>query len=296
MQTEENNIPEYQTPNLQETIETPQSLIHPTPDNPPWNGWAAFGVWVASVLFIVVFPNIFLLPYLMKQPLDFSNQASVLEFAQTDATAILIQLVSIIPAHICTFLLAWLVVTGFRKYSFRETLGWNLERFRIWHAILIFVGFYVVALALANLLGTTETDFDRMMKSSRTAVFLIAFFATFTAPLVEEVVYRGLLYSAFQRRFGVILAVVLVTVLFTAVHIPQYSSQSVPNYASIITLLMLSLTLTLLRVHTKNLLPCILLHTVVNAVQSVLLILQPYIEKYIETHQPETAFIIGFFR
>ena len=275
---QQENFP--QTPIKKDTL--PVERLPHSPDNPPWNGWAAFGVWVASVVFIIIFPNLFLLPYLANQQLNFSDQSAVLAFVKTDPTAILLQISAIIPAHICIFILAWLVVTGFRKFSFRETLGWNLNGFKIWHSFAIFAGFYAIAILLANLLGTSETDFDRMLKSSRTAVYFVAFFATFTAPLVEEVIYRGLLYSAFQRKFGVASAVLLVTVLFTIVHIPQYSSENIPNYASVITLLLLSLTLTLIRVRTKNLLPCILLHTVINGIQSILLILQPYIENYIK--------------
>ena len=284
MQNYESNQQENfpQTPIKKDTL--PVERLPHSPDNPPWNGWAAFGVWVASVVFIIIFPNLFLLPYLANQQLNFSDQSAVLAFVKTDPTAILLQISAIIPAHICIFILAWLVVTGFRKFSFRETLGWNLNGFKIWHSFVIFAGFYAIAILLANLLGTSETDFDRMLKSSRTAVYFVAFFATFTAPLVEEVIYRGLLYSAFQRKFGVASSVLLVTVLFTIVHIPQYSSENIPNYASVITLLLLSLTLTLIRVRTKNLLPCILLHTVINGIQSILLILQPYIENYIKIH------------
>jgi membrane protease YdiL (CAAX protease family) len=40
---------------------------------------------------------------------------------------------------------------------------------------------------------------------------------------------------------------------------------------------LLSLALTLIRARTGNLLPCIVLHTVFNGIQSLLLILQPYI-------------------
>ena len=230
------------------------------------------------------------------QNVGFSDQIGLADFMRTDSTAILLQVAAIIPAHIFTFILAWLVVTKFKKYSFRETLGWEWNGFKIWHSFAIFAVFYGIAILLTTILGETETEFDRMLKSSRTVVYLVAFFATFTAPLVEEVIYRGLLYSAFQRTFGVVAAVLLVTVLFTAVHIPQYSSESVPNYASLITLLLLSLTLTLIRVRTGNLLPCIFLHTVINGVQSVMLILSPYLEKYMETHSEQTASLIYLFK
>ncbi len=267
-----------------------------SPNNPPWNGWTAFGVWAASVIFIVVFPNLFVLPYLATQTLDFSDQSAVVAFAKTNPTAVFLQILAIIPAHLCTLLLAWLVVTKIKKFSFFETLGWRRNGFKVWHSFAIFVVFYAVAVLLAKLFGEVETDFDRMLKTSRAVVYLVAFVATFTAPLIEEVIYRGVLYSAFQRKFGIVSAVFFVTVLFTAVHIPQYSNESIPNYASIITLLLLSLTLTLIRVRTKNLLPCVILHTVINGVQSIFLVLQPTIENFIKENQPAAASIFHIFK
>src|SRR6478609_4855946 len=107
-----------------------------------------------------------------------------------------------------------------------------------------------------------------MLASSRVVVFLVAFMATFTAPIVEEVVYRGILYSAFQRARGPVLATVAVTLLFASVHVPQYY----PSYSTIGLLVLLGLILTLIRARTNNLLPCIVLHTIFNGLQSVLLI------------------------
>lgn len=294
----ENNEPEnieYSAPNLIEKIET-TGLVQPTPNNPPWNGWAAVAVWAASVLFILLFPNFFLLPYLSRQNLNFSDQAQLVDFINTDPTAIVLRLAAIIPAHLFTLLFCWAVVTRFNKYSFRETLGWNWNGFKIWHSLAIFVFFFITAILLTLVFGDVENEFERLLKSSRIAVYFVAFFAVFTAPLVEEVVYRGLLYSAFQRRFGVILAVLFVTILFTIVHVPQYSDNSAPDYATVITLLLLSLTLTLVRVWTNNLLPCIVLHTVINLIQSLLLIFQPFLEKFSENPGQQTAMFLNLLK
>lgn len=262
----------------------------PTPDNPPWNIWAALGVWLASVIFIVVFPNLVLFPYLAKQDLDFTNQNAILEFAKTDPTAILLQILSIIPAHLCTILLCWLVVTNFRKYSFRQTLGWEWNGYKIWHSFVIIAFFLALAFVVSSVFGESENDFQQMLKSSRMIVFPVAFLAIFTAPIVEEVVYRGILYSSLQRRLGIIWAVVTVTFLFGLVHVPQYSKNFVPDFATISLLFLLSLTLTLIRVYTKNLLPCIVLHTIFNAFQSLLLIFEPYLENLIKPEQSALFF------
>jgi membrane protease YdiL (CAAX protease family) len=102
-------------------------------------------------------------------------------------------------------------------------------------------------------------------------------------------------FSAFQK-FGVVLAVLAVTLLFTVVHVPQYSLNNVPDYATISTLLMLSLTLTLVRVKTGNLYPCIVLHTVVNGIQSIVLIAEPYLPKSITDVPDPTSMISHILR
>ncbi|MBA2735432.1 MAG: CPBP family intramembrane metalloprotease, partial [Pyrinomonadaceae bacterium] len=114
--------------------------------------------------------------------------------------------------------------------------------------------------------------------------------ATLTAPIVEEVIYRGVLFSAFQRSFGVLIAVILVTFLFGIIHVPQ----NINDYAAISIIFLLSLILTLIRVKTKNLLPCIVLHTIFNGIQSLILILEPFLTDFANHSENKTAAIIRF--
>lgn len=268
----------------------------PTPNNPPWNGWIALSVWLLSILLIIVFPIIFTAPYLFSQNINISDNKAVGEFLLSDKTAIFLQLLAVFPAHLLTILAAWVVATNFKKYSFRQTLGWEWNGFKIWHAFVISGLFFGLAFGLRSVLPSQENEFDRLLSSSVAATYLVAIFATFTAPLVEEVVYRGILYSALQRRFGIILAVCLVTVLFAAIHIPQYSSNNVPDFSAIILLITLSLVLTLIRVKTDNLLPCIVLHTVFNGIQSIFLILQPFLPEMPSTVKETTGLFLHFLK
>lgn len=257
-----------------------------SPDNPPWNALVALAVWVISILLIIFVPLIFLAPYMLSKGLNFYDSKAVNEFIFTDPTAIILQLAPIILAHILTVLVGWAAVTRFKRYSFFKMIGWQMDGFRVWHAVAITICFYALSILMTLIFGHVNNDFERLINNSRAAVYLVAIFATFTAPLVEELVYRGLLYSAFQRRFGMAVGVILVTLLFTLVHVPQYSLNGHPDMAAIVTLLLLSLTLTLIRAGTGNLLPCIVLHTIFNGVQSVLLILQPFLESPETTPDP----------
>lgn len=264
----------------------PDELEKYSPNDPPWSVPMAVLLWFSSVAFIFLLPVLFVVPYVASQGLDFSNQELMTEYITTDWVAILVGLSSTILAHILTIGLAWFIVTRFNTFSFREMLGWEWGGFKFWHLIAIIIGIYITAISLVSLLGAQEDELTKILQSSRAAVFLVAFLATFTAPLVEEVVYRGVLYSAFQKYFNAPAAIVIVTVLFAAVHVPQY----LPNYATIITICLMSLILTLIRWKTDNLLPCIILHTVFNGLQSILLILEPYLPlpETLKT-QPEKA-------
>ncbi len=282
---ESNEAENFSSPPIKKDISA-SDLSPVSPDNPPWNSWTAIGVWLASILFISVVPVFLVIPYV------FLNGGFSVEKVQSNSTVILLSIIGVIPAHIFTLGAAWLVVTKRDKFSFRETLGWQWNGFNVWTCLAILVGFFILASIASNYFPGQENDFSRILKSSRTAVYIVAFLATFTAPLVEEVVYRGILYSAFQRTVGVPAAVALVTFLFALVHVPQYY----PSYSTIFLLCLLSLILTLVRVRTQNLLPCIALHTVFNGSQSLLLILQPYLEKAVENQQSPAAWLFHFFK
>ncbi len=247
----------------------------------------AIGVWLLSVALIVLIPGLFLAPYALSMSSAYPDTSELVKSLSTDTVAIAIQIAAIVPAHLLTIGLAWLVVTNGRQYSFTGTLGWQTGGMRWWHYAVILLAFFFLAVAVGNILPEQENELTRILKSSRYIVFLVAFMATFTAPLVEEVIYRGILYSALQRSVGVGGAVGIVTFLFAIVHFPQYY----PSVSTMILLTLLSLILTLVRVRTGNLLPCVILHTVFNGFQSMLLIAEPYIKIDSTVEDAVTAFI-----
>ena len=282
------NLNQSPVDNFSETF-TPEVLPseNPTPDNPPWNWLTASGVWLASIVFLVL-PSILIVFYALARNVDVRNVESLKEFVLNDSTAILLQIISVIPAHALTLALTWAVVTRFNKFSFRETLGWQWGGFKAWHVVAILAAFFLSAAALTALFGEQDNELMRILRSSRSAVYIVAFLATFTAPIVEEVVYRGIIYSAFYKAFGVVIAVIVASTLFAGVHFLQYNG----DVTALIMICLLSLVLTLIRVRTQNLLPCIVLHTVFNGIQSIILILQPYINSSQANEQHAALFYL----
>jgi membrane protease YdiL (CAAX protease family) len=244
------------------------------PDDPPWGVLGGIGVWLGSVVLMLLIPTAVLLVYTVQQGVGMRKLG---EFAQNDPTAIFIQIVSLIPVHVLTLGLAWLVVTRLGKRPFLAGLGWEWDaRFNLWRSAGLAVLLLMVGVSIIYLEGNPETPLDKILSSSRAAAVAAAFLATFTAPLVEEVVYRGLIYSPLQRAVGAAWSVVVVTALFALVHVPQYSTSA----GVIFTILMLSAVLTLIRARTGKLLPCFVIHLVFNGIQSFFIVASPYLERF----------------
>lgn len=231
----------------------------------------AVAVWIASIFLLVVMSAVFVIPYAFRQV--GMNQETLRQFLLTDKTAIFLQILSTIPAHLLTLGVIWAVVTRFGKRPFWSTLGWGWSRdFNFWTSAALGVGLLILGMLITYKFHGEETQVDKIISSSSAARYTTAFLATFTAPLVEEMVYRGVLYSALQKIIGTVWAVAGVMLLFTLIHVPQYW----PNYGVIVVIGILSLSLTLVRAYTGRLLPCFIIHLVFNGISSILIILEPY--------------------
>ncbi|MFV0387949.1 MAG: lysostaphin resistance A-like protein [Pyrinomonadaceae bacterium] len=255
------------------------------PNNPPWSSMIAIGVWLASVILIAILPALFVLPYLASQRTQFATSQELLAFAASDPTSLFLQILSVIPAHLITLLIAYFVITKGRRYSFTRMIGWKWGGFNVIWLIVSLVVVGLFAVMMTSVFGEADNDFLKLLRSSREIVFAVAVIATFSAPIVEELVYRGILYSAFRRSFSVPVAIIATTLIFAGIHYPQYWG----DWATILTLTFLSLLLTIIREKTGNLLPCVLLHFLINGIQSLLLVLEPVLKGYIDV-TPEHGF------
>jgi uncharacterized protein len=250
--------------------------VEPDPDNPPWNAWIAVLTWIGSVVLLFGMSAVSLLFILLYFSSSYGSLSpdQMRQLLMTDKTAVLLQVIAVIPAHLLTLGLCWAVVTHFGKRPFWQTLGWRWNRgIGFWGSCGLAFTLLVFGGLLTKYYGGEPTDIDQIINNSTASRFVLAFLATATAPLVEELIYRGILYSALQRAIGVAWAVIAVTILFASVHVAQYYN----NISVIAAIGVLSLTLTLVRAYTKSLLPCFVIHLVFNGLQSLYIILQPYI-------------------
>jgi CAAX protease family protein len=271
------------------------------PNDPPWGIGGAILVWFASVLLIIFMPLLFVIPYASYRGFNAGMPdyvKALAEFAISDKTAVLLQVVSLFPSHLLTLALVWMLVSRFGKLPFWATIGWEWPRhFRWWLSALLGVILFAGGAVIAKVLGgENPTQLEQIINSSLAARYTISFLAVFTAPFVEELIYRGVLYAPLQRMAGVPGAVVIVLGLFTVIHVPQYW----PNVGVIVAVALLSIVLTVVRAYSGRLLPCVVIHLVFNGIQAVLLIIEPYTHRLIPTSDqlaPTASFLlplIGF--
>jgi membrane protease YdiL (CAAX protease family) len=267
----------FSDPNLSGELQPTPSATSLALPSPWWGAVKAGTVWLSSVIILLFVPLILALPYAIYRITaggPVSQEALV-----KDPTLILLSVVGILPAHVLTFAVGWMFVTGGGKYPFWKTIGFEWPQNTsplIGNLLSLLAALILLAVAWAatTLYGGGKTDLDLLIESSLPARFVLAFAAVATAPLVEEVIYRGVLYTALERATGKIIAVFAVSFLFAGVHVWQYWN----NIAVIIVITVLSFTLTACRAVTGKVLPSFIIHLIFNGIQSILIVLGAFID------------------
>ena len=260
----------------------PSEAVPATTETPWLSAWSdvgiSIGVWVASVVMLLIVPLIYALPYLIWRIVKFGPPSP--EALQSDKLLLFYSVIGILPTHLLTFVIVWLLITygGRRPFWKNIDFDWpsgSSPMVVTLVSALLATLLFIVALGITSLYGARKTDLDILIESSIYTRVATAFVAVATAPLVEEVIYRGLLYKTLEKAAGMGVAIALVSLLFAGVHVFQYRN----NLAVILVITVLSFTLTAARAVTGKLLPSFIIHLVFNGIQSVFIVLGGFIDK-----------------
>ncbi len=169
---------------------------------------------------------------------------------------------------------SWLPVLALLALAARATsdqplVPWRgAGRYRI--ALVVAVAVFVTgaSLVLSILAGDASTPLEDAIRGPLD-LWAVVVFALVVAPVVEEIFFRGYLYTAVENTLGGWLAVLLIGLLFGLFHGLQYAG--VPAALAAVTLM--GLGTTWVRRYTGAVLPCILLHVAYNAVGVTVLLL-----------------------
>lgn len=228
-------------------------------------------MWIVSFILTVGIPLVFGLAYLMVKVIR-TRQPPTEEALTQDVPLALISIGMTFPAHLLTLLICWLVVTSGGKRSFLQTISWGRPSLLEWIYAIALAGLMTgAAIVFEKLLPSRETSLDKLLKLGYSVRLMLGALAVLSAPLVEEVVYRGVLYAGVERDLGKTAGVVVVTFLFALVHAFQYWG----SIAALTAIITLSLALTLLRALTGKLAPCVVAHLVYNGIQVAALLSAP---------------------
>jgi membrane protease YdiL (CAAX protease family) len=291
------NTPNESAPLVESPTGTPttfgQSAVGPVapaaidPNNPPWGLASGILTWVGSVALLYVAAIFIVLPYTLTH-VKARDPEAIKQFLLTDQTAVFLQIFSAVPAHLLTLFIAWAVITRFGKRPFWKTLGWSWsEKFGFWKSAGLAIGLLLVGWGVSKFIGGEPTLIDQVVENSIYSRYMLAFLAANSAPFIEELVYRGVLYSALHKTIGMQWAIIIVSILFAAVHVLQYYN----NIGVILVISILSVSLTLLRAYTGKLLPCFIVHLVFNGIQATLILIEPYLPHTPEQKAPALAML-----
>jgi uncharacterized protein len=244
--------------------------IHLDPDSPPWSARAALKIWLFSIAGVMVAPLVFLAAASMLARLQGNTRPPELselnQWAQTPAGALL-QVVSYICVHVISIVLCIRMVMRATNQPLAVALGLRWTQggsIAATTALVLNAAFGASAITLLIALAfplPRNFLFDLLESGSEPARIATAVMMIVSAPVAEEMIYRGVLYASVRRSFGIRASILIVSSMFALVHFPQYSDA----LALMVGVTILGLALTYVRAKTKTILPCIAIHAAYNA-------------------------------
>jgi membrane protease YdiL (CAAX protease family) len=231
--------------------------MNETRENPPWGWLTAIGLPVAHLLIQIALTvggsGVLLLALWATSRLDPDSVA-----ASANNGVFLGGLGAL--GGLGTLALIWAVVTHLRKRPFRATIRLT-GRAYVWRAafgaVLLGGLMDVVTLALRKPIVPDEL---RPLFTGTAGAAAMTVFAVVVTPLVEELLFRGVLFPVAARSLGALGGVLLVSGLFGLAHVVTYGLDA---YLIAQTLLA-GLYLTWLRARTGSLVPSVAAHTALN--------------------------------
>src|SRR5919202_2616050 len=163
------------------------------------------------------------------------------------------------------FVIAALMVARFARRPSARDFGLvptNVQR-AIGLLVAIYIAFYAFAGAWTSLLGIDQKDDlpDELGADKSTAALVaVLILVCVMAPIAEEMLFRGLLFTSIRVSAGLWPAAIITGIVFGAIH----AGSSPAGF--LVPLGVLGVGLCLLYAWTGSLLPCIALHAINNAI------------------------------
>jgi membrane protease YdiL (CAAX protease family) len=167
---------------------------------------------------------------------------------------------------------AYVLTVGFMMWLVRERHGFPFARGIFWNlpekqiALTALAGGAVMALLSEISSGLLQRwtpknlPIEEYFKNAASG-YALALFGVFVAPIVEEIFFRGFLYPALERWVGVVAGLVLTSAAFSLLHGGQLGEA----WAPMLVLFLVGAVLTAVRIRTRSVATCVLVHMGYNA-------------------------------
>lgn len=176
----------------------------------------------------------------------------------------------LVPLQIVVFVLliglVYLLVRVVRGLPFAETLGLGGLTFR--HAVLVFFGgmLLLIVVNIASQYSPPPDDLgvDKYLISQTAALWVLGL-AMLAAPIAEEIVFRGYIYTLVDKRWNATAAIWTSGLLFGAIHFPQLW----PEVPQMLLLCVVGVSFSAVRAWTGSTTATIIMHFSYNATLSL---------------------------
>jgi CAAX protease family protein len=142
-----------------------------------------------------------------------------------------------------------------------ETFRWeNTHRYQVTSLIALGATLAITVLVISSFFPPSSPPAVEKLAESSRSVFLLVIFGVCFAPIIEEIIFRGFLFSVLSEFGGSRLAVPATAVLFALMHAPQLW----PSVAGILLILAVGYVLSIVRDRSNSLIPSFIVHTSYN--------------------------------
>jgi uncharacterized protein len=149
---------------------------------------------------------------------------------------------------------------GFRYYSIARTIWYTFLSL-----ILIFLVSFIYVIILQKVFGIDApgSKIDELVRSGNVSGNILIVVTAVIAPLCEEVYFRGFLYPAFRKSFGVVIGIFLSSIVFAAAHLDLFS---------FFPIMVIGWILAFMYEKTKSIFTVIFLHSIYNLILILILL------------------------
>jgi membrane protease YdiL (CAAX protease family) len=243
-----------------------EPAIAQPPEDPPqgdrsrsprtaWPWWSAFLALIGAIVAAAVGGLIVDLPALaLGVDLTSSHTPAGISLADTFVQDIAFLLVPVWCAHMGGRAV-WAWQLGLR----RPAAGWGRAAGKI---VTLLLAFLILSVVWAELFNPGKEKLLEQLGTNETALLLVlgAGLTCVVAPLCEEMLFRGYIFTALRNGAGTLPAAIVTGLLFGGVH-----AGSAPA-ADLLPLAALGFGLCLLYRYTGSLYPCVVAHSVNNSI------------------------------